>query len=122
MAALLAALVGVAACFFLLPVRQLGLDFLKWVQRLGPWGPVILALAYTPACLLLVPGSVLTLGSGFAFGVVRGSIAASLGSICGSCGGQGRTGLEPDGLAFCGPALHACDHDHNYADSAQSAC
>jgi uncharacterized membrane protein YdjX (TVP38/TMEM64 family) len=36
------------------------------------------------ACVLFVPGSVLTLGAGFLFGVIRGTIAVSIGSVLGA--------------------------------------
>jgi uncharacterized membrane protein YdjX (TVP38/TMEM64 family) len=41
-------------------------------------------LLYVPACLFFVPGTILTLGGGFAFGFVRGAIAVSLGSTLGA--------------------------------------
>jgi uncharacterized membrane protein YdjX (TVP38/TMEM64 family) len=69
---------------FAFPVRQELQRFLLWVRSIGPWGPVALAAAYTPACLLFLPGSILTLSSGFLFGVVRGTIAAFLGSLGGA--------------------------------------
>jgi uncharacterized membrane protein YdjX (TVP38/TMEM64 family) len=80
--------VGLAAAIalglFVLPVRHELQRFVTWVQSIGNWGPVALAAAYTPACLLFLPGSMLTLSSGFLFGVVRGTIAAFLGSLVGA--------------------------------------
>ncbi|MHC4073893.1 MAG: TVP38/TMEM64 family protein, partial [Planctomycetota bacterium] len=58
---------------------------LEWTQSLGVWGPVFVAALYVVACVLLVPGSVLTLGAGFLFRVVRGTIAVSIGSTLGAC-------------------------------------
>ena len=43
-------------------------------QRLGSWGPVFVAGFYVLAAVLLIPGSVLTLGAGFLFGVVTRDI------------------------------------------------
>jgi uncharacterized membrane protein YdjX (TVP38/TMEM64 family) len=74
---------AVAALAFL-PVREYLAAALAWVRGLGPLGPVALALLYVPACLFLVPGTILTLGGGFAFGVVRGVVAVSLGSTLGA--------------------------------------
>jgi uncharacterized membrane protein YdjX (TVP38/TMEM64 family) len=54
------------------------------VQQLGPWGPPAFILLYVVACLLFFPGSVLTLGGGFVFGFVRGSILVSIGSTAGA--------------------------------------
>lgn len=66
------------------PARQQLLRFLEWVQDLGPWGAVWVAVIYVPACLLFIPGSLITLGAGFAFGIVWGTIAVSLGSVAGA--------------------------------------
>ena len=54
---------------------------LQAVELVGPWGPVLLAGVFMLACLLLVPGSILTLGAGFLFGIVRGMTAISAGSL-----------------------------------------
>ncbi|GKD82524.1 SNARE associated Golgi protein, partial [Tanacetum coccineum] len=36
-------------------------DFLVWIkEELGPWGPVVLAIAYIPLTVFVVPASVLT--------------------------------------------------------------
>ena len=58
---------------------------LEWTQSLGVWGPVFVVAFYIVACVLLLPGSVLTLGAGFLFQVVRGTIAVSIGSTLGAC-------------------------------------
>ena len=58
--------------------------FLEWVQDLGPWGAVLFAAAYLPAAVLLVPASLLTLGAGFLFGVVKGTVIVSVGSTAGA--------------------------------------
>jgi len=50
------------------------------VERLGPWGPVVFALAYVAAALLLVPGSALTLSAGTLFGVAAGTAVVSAAS------------------------------------------
>jgi uncharacterized membrane protein YdjX (TVP38/TMEM64 family) len=65
-------------------LRELLARFVEWSQGLGPWGPFIVAIAYVPACILFIPGIVLTLAAGFAFGVVRASMAVSLGSTVGA--------------------------------------
>ena len=59
-------------------------SFLEWVQGIGPWGAVLFAGAYVPAAVLLVPGSLLTLGAGFLFGLVKGTVIVSLGSTAGA--------------------------------------
>jgi uncharacterized membrane protein YdjX (TVP38/TMEM64 family) len=63
------------------PVR----DFLAWVQGLGIWGLVFLALFYIPASILLVPGTLITLAGGALYGVWETTVAISLGSTAGAC-------------------------------------
>jgi uncharacterized membrane protein YdjX (TVP38/TMEM64 family) len=58
--------------------------FLQWVQTAGIWGAVIFGFAYIPASVLFVPASVLTLGAGFVFGIVKGTVIVSLGSTAGA--------------------------------------
>jgi uncharacterized membrane protein YdjX (TVP38/TMEM64 family) len=50
--------------------------FLEEVRGLGAWGPVIVGASYIPACLLFLPGSLLTLFGGFAFGGTLRGLAA----------------------------------------------
>lgn len=59
-------------------------EFLKWVQGLGVLGAVSLALFYAVAVVFMVPASVLTLGAGFAFGVVWGTVTVSVASVTGA--------------------------------------
>ena len=54
------------------------------VDSLGWLGPVIFGALYIPACVLFLPGSVLTLIGGFLFGVVTGTITVSIGSTVGA--------------------------------------
>src|SRR5262245_29902507 len=75
---------SVVAGLSLLPVKQYLTSLLEWVYGIGNWGAFVLSAFYVPACLLFLPGSIFTLGSGFAFGVVRGTIAVSLGSVLGA--------------------------------------
>jgi len=75
---------GIVAGLTLLPVKDYVAQFLEQIESVGPWGPVLLAGAYAVACVLFVPGSILTLGAGFLFGVVYGTIAVSVGSVLGA--------------------------------------
>jgi uncharacterized membrane protein YdjX (TVP38/TMEM64 family) len=59
-------------------------SFLEWVQGIGPWGAVLFAAAYVPAAVFFVPGSLLTLGAGFIFGIGKGTLIVSLGSTAGA--------------------------------------
>jgi uncharacterized membrane protein YdjX (TVP38/TMEM64 family) len=75
---------GSVAALVLLARSDAASSFLEWIPTLGAWGPVIVAAAYVPATILFLPGSVLTLGAGFLFGVVHGTVAVSIGSTLGS--------------------------------------
>ena len=71
-----------AAIYF--DVKELLLASLSWVARLGPWGAVAFIGLYILATVLFVPGLILTLGAGFLFGVLRGSIYVSIASTLGA--------------------------------------
>jgi uncharacterized membrane protein YdjX (TVP38/TMEM64 family) len=67
-----------------MPDRNTLAWFLEWVQGIGFWGAVLFAVAYVPAAILFVPGALLTLSAGFAFGVVKGTLVVSAGSTAGA--------------------------------------
>ncbi len=84
-----AVLVGLAALallatFRLLPVNEWLLTFVSWIRGAGATGMVLFALAYVVACVVLLPGLILTLGAGFAYGVAVGIplvwVSANLGA------------------------------------------
>ncbi|MBN1341773.1 MAG: TVP38/TMEM64 family protein [Phycisphaerae bacterium] len=80
------AVVGaLAVAAFLLPVRDTLVAGLEWTRGLGVWGPIFVVGFYIVACVFLLPGSALTIGSGFLFGVVVGTITVSIGSTLGAC-------------------------------------
>lgn len=60
------------------------LNALAWIAGLGPWGPAAFVLLYILACVLFLPGSLLTLGAGFVFGVLRGTIYVSIAATLGA--------------------------------------
>ncbi len=72
----------VALRFF--DVQQLFRDALAWISNLGALGPLIFIGLYILACVLLLPGAILTLGAGAVFGFVQGAIAASIGATLGA--------------------------------------
>lgn len=57
---------------------------LFWVDSLGLWGPVVYVGIYILVCIFMIPGSILTLGAGAVFGVLRGTIYTSVGSTLGA--------------------------------------
>ncbi len=113
----LAAFVALVAGLFVLarafPVAETIVRFLDSVRSLGLWGPVALAGAYVAATVAMVPGLVLTLGAGFAFGLLVGTVTVSLASTLGATAAflVGRT-LARDWvaqLAARNPRFHAVD-------------
>jgi uncharacterized membrane protein YdjX (TVP38/TMEM64 family) len=68
----------------LLPVDQWLKAFNEWVSHLGPWSIVIFIGAYVLATILLIPGSILTVGAGLVFGLGWGLFAVSIGSTLGA--------------------------------------
>jgi uncharacterized membrane protein YdjX (TVP38/TMEM64 family) len=69
-----------------LPVRAWFGELQGWIATLGAVGPVVLAVIYVLATVLLAPGSVLTLMAGALFGLWIGSltvlVGANLGALC----------------------------------------
>lgn len=68
-----------------LEVHNLLLDLVTWIRGAGWTGLAVFVLAYVGATVLFLPGSVLTLGAGFAYGVGLGTaavvVAANLGAL-----------------------------------------
>ncbi|KAK4266411.1 hypothetical protein QN277_027338 [Acacia crassicarpa] len=82
---LLILLASIIVACFTLPVDKILKNFLLWVREdLGPWGPLVLAVAYIPLTILAVPASVLTLGGGYLFGLPVGFVADSIGATVGA--------------------------------------
>lgn len=82
--ALLVVVGGFLAVVALAPLRAWSSAFLNWVRDIGFAGPALLAAAYVPTSVFLVPVWWMTIGSGFAFGPIVGAVAASLGSLLGA--------------------------------------
>lgn len=83
-AILLSLAAAIGAALMLLPVKQYLQELLQAVRAMGAWGPVILALVYVVATVFMIPGSIMTLGAGFLFGVAIGTVTVSLGSVAGA--------------------------------------
>ena len=60
---------------------------LEWMDEPGRrlYAPLMVVVIYVAACVLMLPGSVLTLGAGFLFGVLVGTVTVSIGSTLGAC-------------------------------------
>jgi pyruvate/2-oxoglutarate dehydrogenase complex dihydrolipoamide dehydrogenase (E3) component/uncharacterized membrane protein YdjX (TVP38/TMEM64 family) len=72
------------ASLFLLPVKSYMVYALEWTKGLGAWGPLFVIVFYVLACLLFLPGSLLTLGAGFLFGLTVGFPTAWIGANLGA--------------------------------------
>ena len=72
----------IAAC--VLPVTDWLTRFNYWVAQLGVWGILLFILVYVLATVLFFPASILTIGAGFIFGVVSGTIIVSIAATVGA--------------------------------------
>lgn len=84
LAALVAALAALVAAVRFLPVQELLRRALEGVAGLGAAGVAAFVVIYVLACVFMLPGSVLTLGAGAVYGVVRGVAIVSLASTLGA--------------------------------------
>ncbi len=76
--------IGLFSASYVLPVGEWLKHFNEWVAGLGFLGPVVFAALYILATVLMAPGLVLTIGAGFAFGVVTGFLTVSVGATIGA--------------------------------------
>ena len=70
----------------LLPVGEWIEAFNGWIDGLGAWGFVIFVAVYAVVVVAMLPGSLVTIAAGIAFGVGWGFVVASLGSTLGAAG------------------------------------
>ena len=59
-------------------------SFLEWLEGLGAWAPFLFILIDMLAVVLVLPGVILTLGAGFMFGILRGSLYVLIGTTIGA--------------------------------------
>jgi len=69
------------AAWRLLPIEQWMESLQEWVTGRGVAGGVLYGAVYVLGALLFVPGSILTLGAGYVFGLVYGTVLVSLASV-----------------------------------------
>ena len=74
------------------PARTAFQDLLQYVQDLGPWGALLLIVAFILSTLLLIPTPLLTVGCGFLFGpfagLAVGMTAVTLGALATQVAGR----------------------------------
>jgi pyruvate/2-oxoglutarate dehydrogenase complex dihydrolipoamide dehydrogenase (E3) component/uncharacterized membrane protein YdjX (TVP38/TMEM64 family) len=73
----LAALAILVTAGALLPVRTWMLSLVAWIRAAGAAGVAVYAAGYIAATVTLLPGSLLTLGAGFAYGPLVGTLIVS---------------------------------------------
>jgi len=67
-----------------LPVQEWLRNFNAWVAQMDVAGIFIFIAVYAVSTVLLAPGSILTIGAGFAFGLWKGFLAVSAGATLGA--------------------------------------
>jgi len=80
----LVALAAIGIALRELPVAQWLTAFRGWVSELGFAGYVLYALVYAACVVLFIPASILTLGAGATFGVIKGTIVVVIGATIGA--------------------------------------
>jgi len=81
--ALLFVLAVLAVAHFF-PLTKWVSSFVGWVHRLGILGALVYGLVYAAGTVLLMPGTALTLGSGFLYGPLLGVLLVSPASVLGA--------------------------------------
>ena len=76
---------GLVAALWLLPLDRWLLALVETMREAGLGGALLYVAAYVAACVLLVPGSLLTLAAGFAYGPVQGTLLVMVASMLGAC-------------------------------------
>jgi len=66
--------IGMLALLFHFGLQHEIVELLRWIDSVKIWGPVVFVLIDMLVVIFLFPGVLFTLGAGFLFGVVKGSI------------------------------------------------
>lgn len=67
-----------------LPVGDWLNEFNQWIKGFGPWGVILYIGLYALATVIFLPGWILTVGAGVAFGLFWGTLAALCGATIGA--------------------------------------
>lgn len=76
--------VGFIALSRILPVSTWLEQFVLWVRNMGVAGAFVFAAAYVAGTVFLMPGTVLTAGSGLLYGTLIGTLIVSPASVIGA--------------------------------------
>ena len=66
------------------PTEQWLRQLFEWIEALGFVGGLIFVVVYVMATILFVPGLILTVGAGFLFGLLWGTVVVSIASTIGA--------------------------------------
>jgi uncharacterized membrane protein YdjX (TVP38/TMEM64 family) len=77
-------LLAAAAAGYFSPLAEWPWHFVSWVRSQGIRGVLIYLLVYTSGTPLLISGSILTIGGGFLYGVLLGTLLVSPASVAGA--------------------------------------
>lgn len=83
--AILTVLAALAVLSRVLPVGQWLESLNEWLAQAGPIGWLVFFGVYVVAAVFFIPGSILTLGAGFAFGLVTGAGVVLVSATAGAC-------------------------------------
>ncbi len=78
------AVTALVAAAFLLPLKEWTTQLAQWARGTGALGVAVFVLVYVVSTALGLPGSILTLAAGFAYGPVWGLVIASPASVAGA--------------------------------------
>ncbi|PPD22281.1 MAG: alkaline phosphatase [Methylomonas sp.] len=84
LAAIAASTLFVVTALALLIYFELDDPFLRWLDTLGWWAPLLFILAMALVVVLLLPGFPFTTGAGFMFGVSMGTLCVVVGITLGA--------------------------------------
>lgn len=108
------ALVLLAVAGFVFPVREQMLAMIDWLHSLGSAGPLLFGGIYIVATVGMLPGALLTLGAGFAYGPFLGAAIVLPASVVGALLAflLARSSFRPwlEGRMTKLPRLSAIDH------------
>ena len=65
-------------------LQQQLVSLLEWINGLGAIAPIVFIIAYIIITVAFLPASIVTLGAGLVFGVVKGSIYVFIGAMLGA--------------------------------------
>lgn len=75
---------GVLGVLIYFDAEQQVLRLLEWLNAQGAWTPVLFVLLMALVVVLVLPGVFFTVGAGFVFGIVKGTLYVVIGSTIGA--------------------------------------